>query len=27
VKAFQSNRNLIIDGVVGRQTWRELTRE
>ncbi|MGB3654304.1 MAG: peptidoglycan-binding domain-containing protein [Rivularia sp. (in: cyanobacteria)] len=26
VKAFQSNRNLITDGVVGQQTWRELTR-
>ncbi|MEO1560893.1 MAG: peptidoglycan-binding domain-containing protein [Cyanobacteria bacterium J06632_19] len=27
VKAFQSNRNLIVDGVVGQQTWRELTRK
>ncbi len=26
VKAFQSNRNLIVDGVVGQQTWQELTR-
>ncbi|MGB3641872.1 MAG: peptidoglycan-binding domain-containing protein [Rivularia sp. (in: cyanobacteria)] len=26
VKAFQSNRNLTIDGVVGQQTWQELTR-
>jgi len=27
VKAFQSNRNLAIDGVVGQRTWSELTRE
>ena len=27
VKAFQSNRNLIVDGVVGQQTWGELTRK
>ncbi|MEL7244172.1 MAG: peptidoglycan-binding domain-containing protein [Cyanobacteria bacterium J06573_2] len=27
VKAFQSNRNLVIDGVVGQRTWNELTRE
>lgn len=27
VKAFQSNRNLTIDGVVGQRTWSELTRE
>ncbi|MEM1395725.1 MAG: peptidoglycan-binding domain-containing protein [Cyanobacteria bacterium P01_D01_bin.116] len=26
VKAFQTNRNLTIDGVVGQQTWSELTR-
>ena len=26
VKAFQTNRNLVVDGVVGQQTWRELTR-
>ncbi len=26
VKAFQSNRNLTTDGVVGQQTWQELTR-
>lgn len=26
VKAFQSNRNLTVDGVVGQQTWQELTR-
>ncbi len=26
VKAFQSNRNLTIDGVVGQQTWQQLTR-
>ncbi|MCJ8282184.1 MAG: peptidoglycan-binding protein [Rivularia sp. ALOHA_DT_140] len=26
VKAFQSNRNLAIDGVVGQQTWGELSR-
>lgn len=26
VKAFQSNRNLTIDGVVGQRTWGELTR-
>lgn len=26
VKAFQSNRNLAIDGVVGQQTWQQLTR-
>lgn len=26
VKAFQSNRNLAIDGIVGTKTWRELTR-
>lgn len=26
VKAFQSNRNLVIDGVVGQQTWQQLTR-
>ena len=25
VKAFQSNRNLTIDGVVGQQTWQQLT--
>lgn len=27
VKAFQSNRNLTIDGVVGQQTWEELSRQ
>jgi Putative peptidoglycan binding domain len=26
VKAFQSNRNLRIDGIVGEKTWKELTR-
>jgi peptidoglycan hydrolase-like protein with peptidoglycan-binding domain len=26
VRAFQSNRNLTIDGVVGQQTWQQLTR-
>jgi len=26
VKAFQSNRNLAVDGVVGQKTWRELAR-
>ncbi len=26
VKAFQSQRNLVADGVVGSRTWRELTR-
>ncbi len=26
VKAFQSNRNLTIDGVVGQQTWQQLAR-
>ena len=26
VKAFQNNRNLTVDGVVGQQTWQELTR-
>ena len=25
VKAFQSQRNLLADGVVGSRTWRELT--
>jgi peptidoglycan hydrolase-like protein with peptidoglycan-binding domain len=26
VKAFQSRRNLVVDGIVGPKTWRELTR-
>ncbi|NJL10864.1 MAG: peptidoglycan-binding protein [Calothrix sp. SM1_7_51] len=26
VKAFQDQRNLTVDGVVGSRTWRELTR-
>ncbi|WP_238178450.1 peptidoglycan-binding domain-containing protein [Calothrix sp. 336/3] len=25
VKAFQDQRNLVVDGIVGRNTWRELT--
>ncbi|BAZ09802.1 peptidoglycan binding domain-containing protein [Calothrix sp. NIES-4071] len=26
VKAFQNQRNLVVDGIVGQNTWRELTR-
>lgn len=26
VKAFQDQRNLTVDGIVGSRTWRELTR-
>lgn len=25
VRAFQSQRNILVDGIVGSQTWRELT--
>ncbi len=26
VRAFQNNRNLVVDGIVGQRTWYELTR-